>query len=293
MMFSQIQTTRRLLFTAGGASLLCACGRRAHAKGAAPVPVHPSAPASPTPTAPTPSPTPSATPSAGPASPTAALNVPAGSGAVAAGHPETGVHAGPKVIALTFDDGPSPIDTPHVLALLREHGVTATFFMIGKNVARYPDTAREVVEAGHLVGNHTWSHPDLGTLSRSGVHREIERTSETIAGICGVRPVLFRAPGGHFTRNSYAVCADLGLRSICWNVDPEDWSDPGVGTIASRVLTATRTGSIVLNHDGCLTDNLITAPGGPGDRSQTVDALRAYLPKLLEAGYRFTVPDNS
>ncbi|WP_266290751.1 polysaccharide deacetylase family protein [Kitasatospora sp. NBC_01287] len=203
------------------------------------------------------------------------------------------MHGGPKVVALTFDDGPSPIDTPHVLDILREHGVTATFFMIGMNVKRYPDTVRQVVEAGHQVGNHTWSHPDLGTLSRAGVRREIERTSDIIATTCGERPALFRAPGGHFTRNSYAVCADLGLRSICWNVDPEDWSNPGAAAITSRVLSTTRTSSIVLNHDGCLTDTLITAPGGPGDRSQTVDALRVYLPKLLAAGYRFTVPDRS
>ncbi|MCX4744961.1 polysaccharide deacetylase family protein [Kitasatospora sp. NBC_01287] len=219
--------------------------------------------------------------------------MPPGNSAAVTGRADTTVHGGPKVVALTFDDGPSPIDTPHVLDILREHGVTATFFMIGMNVKRYPDTVRQVVEAGHQVGNHTWSHPDLGTLSRAGVRREIERTSDIIATTCGERPALFRAPGGHFTRNSYAVCADLGLRSICWNVDPEDWSNPGAAAITSRVLSTTRTSSIVLNHDGCLTDTLITAPGGPGDRSQTVDALRVYLPKLLAAGYRFTVPDRS
>ncbi|GAB2714882.1 polysaccharide deacetylase family protein [Kitasatospora kifunensis] len=226
------------------------------------------------------------------ATPDAAGAVPPADTPQTPGEADSMVHAGPKTVALTFDDGPNPIDTPRVLEILREHGVIATFFMIGMNVKRYPDTVRAVLAQGHRIANHTWSHPDLGTLSKDGVRNELERTSDLIAETCGHRPVLFRAPGGFFTQNSYEVCAEMGLRPVLWDVDPEDWSDPGPDTIVQRVLSSIRTGSIVLNHDGALTDGLITAPGSDGDRSQTVDALRSYLPQLIDAGYRFTVPDG-
>ncbi|MFF7636486.1 polysaccharide deacetylase family protein [Kitasatospora sp. NPDC008050] len=306
MKVEQVIAPRRLLLTIGSATLLCACGRAATRASRAPAPLAPAGepsdstgpdgPGTQSPSAeattasPTPSPTPTPTPTP---TPSAAGTLPPADTAGAAGQADTMVHAGPKTVALTFDDGPNPIDTPRILDILHKYGVTATFFMIGMNVRRYPDTVRDVVAAGHRVGNHSWSHPDLGTLSKAGVRRELERTSDLIADTCGQHPVLFRAPGGHFTRNSYAVCAELGLRSVCWDVDPEDWSNPGAGTVVQRVVSDIRTGSIVLNHDGALTDGLITAPGSDGDRSQTVDALRVYLPQLIDAGYRFTLPDGS
>ncbi|WP_329577086.1 polysaccharide deacetylase family protein [Kitasatospora sp. NBC_01250] len=300
MNIDQIITPRRLVLTFGCATLLCACGRAGVRASRAPAPLasatgdasdDPSGSAEPSEASPSAAAT-SASPAPAP-TPSAAGTVPPADPAGAAGEADTMVHAGPKTVALTFDDGPNPIDTPRVLEILHKYGVTATFFMIGMNVRRYPDTVRDVVAAGHRIGNHSWSHPDLGTLSKAGVRRELQRTSDIIADTCGERPVLFRAPGGHFTRNSYAVCAEMGLRSVCWDVDPEDWSNPGAGTIVQRVLTDIRTGSIVLNHDGALTDGLITAPGSDGDRSQTVDALRVYLPQLVEAGYRFTLPDGA
>ncbi|QMU77854.1 polysaccharide deacetylase family protein [Streptacidiphilus sp. PB12-B1b] len=205
--------------------------------------------------------------------------------------PEYYVHAGAMALALTFDDGPSPVYTPEVLSILRQYRVTATFFMIGLNAARYPDTVRQVVEEGHTVGNHTWTHPDLGTLTRPQVRTELERTGDLLARLCGGRPSLFRAPGGFFTHATMDLCGELGLRPVSWSVDPEDWANPGADAIAQRVLRHARTGSIVLDHDGCLTDGAVPAPGGPADRSQTVTALRHYLPRLVDAGFRFTVPD--
>ncbi|MDH6115236.1 peptidoglycan/xylan/chitin deacetylase (PgdA/CDA1 family) [Kitasatospora sp. MAP12-15] len=197
-----------------------------------------------------------------------------------AADPEYYVHAGSMALALTIDDGPSADYTPQVLSILRQYGVTATFFMVGSNVDQYPDVARQVHDEGHLIGNHTWSHVDLGTLSADQTRDEIQRTSDIIAQVTdGTSPTLFRAPGGYFTHAAMAVCGDLGLAPISWSVDPEDWSNPGTSAIVDRVLSNATTGSIILNHDGL------------GDRSQTVSALQTYLPQLIDSGYQFVLPD--
>ncbi|MFE7122069.1 polysaccharide deacetylase family protein, partial [Streptomyces sp. NPDC057654] len=199
--------------------------------------------------------------------------------------PERTVRAGAMTLALTFDDGPSPLYTPKVLAILARHGVQATFFMLGANVAKYPDTVRQVADAGHVLANHSWSHPNLETLRRAQVRDQIRRTQDVIERTTGRRPVLFRAPGGHFADAAMAECATLGLRPISWSVDPEDWSNPGSRRIADRVLADARTGSIVLNHDGTLSGSDVPEHEGLADRTQTVEALGVYLPRLKAAGY--------
>jgi peptidoglycan/xylan/chitin deacetylase (PgdA/CDA1 family) len=205
--------------------------------------------------------------------------------------PESEVDAGALVMALTFDDGPSPQYTPQVLDVLRAHGVPATFFVCGDNVGRYPDVVRRIAAEGHALGNHSWSHPHLSGLSAADVRDQIQRTQDAVAKVAGRAPVLFRAPYGDFADASLAVCADLGLRPISWSVDPTDWANPGSDTIAARVLSAATTGSIVLNHDGTEGGDDDPAPGSGGDRSQTVAALKTYLPQLIAAGYTFTTPD--
>jgi peptidoglycan/xylan/chitin deacetylase (PgdA/CDA1 family) len=185
---------------------------------------------------------------------------------------------GPKVIALTIDDGPSPVYTPQVLAILREHGVTATFSMIGKSVTYYPAIARQVAEAGHTVINHTWDHANLTSLSAAAQRTEIARTSEAIHAATGVRPRMFRAPYGAWSPGVLKCCADDGLVPLDWSVDPRDWARPGVSQIVRTIMGTTRTGSIILEHDG------------GGDRAQTVAALKIAIPRLLSEGYRFAVP---
>jgi peptidoglycan/xylan/chitin deacetylase (PgdA/CDA1 family) len=205
--------------------------------------------------------------------------------------PETGVNGGPKVMALTFDDGPSPQYTPQVLDVLGDHDVLATFFVCGDNVGQYPDVIRRMVDEGHTIGNHTWSHPSLGKLSADEIRSEIQRTQDALTAVGAPAPVLFRAPYGDFSDTSLAVCADLGLRPISWSVDPEDWTNPGTDTIVSRVLAGAATGAIVLEHDGTEGGDNDPPPGTGGDRSQTVAALSSYLPTLLANGYTFTTPD--
>ncbi|MFI9101698.1 polysaccharide deacetylase family protein [Streptomyces fildesensis] len=205
--------------------------------------------------------------------------------------PETEVNAGSMVMALTFDDGPSPQYTPQVLDVLRAHSVHATFFVCGDNVGLYPDVVRRIAAEGHTVGNHTWSHPHLSDLSAADVRDQMQRTQDAVTKTGVHAPVLFRAPYGDFAAASLTVCADLGLRPISWSVDPTDWANPGSGTIADRVLAGAATGAIVLNHDGTEGGDSDPAPGSGGDRSQTVAALKSYLPALIEAGYTFTTPD--
>ncbi|WP_153459820.1 polysaccharide deacetylase family protein [Streptomyces kaniharaensis] len=185
-----------------------------------------------------------------------------------------------RVVALTLDDGPDPRYTPTVLALLQQHGIRATFFLIGENAVEHPELVREIADHGHHIANHTWSHPDLRRVSESRVRDELERTSDLLQRTTGRTPTWFRAPGGDWSDVSLQVGADLGMRPMAWSVDPRDWARPGTAAITDRILRDVRPGAIVLNHDG------------GGDRSQTVAALKAYLPALIDSGYFFTAPPN-
>jgi peptidoglycan/xylan/chitin deacetylase (PgdA/CDA1 family) len=185
---------------------------------------------------------------------------------------------GPKVIALTIDDGPSPVYTPQILAILDRYRVRAAFSMVGENVSYYPGVAREVAAAGHMIVNHTWDHANLSLLSAARTRTEIDHAAAEIHAAIGVVPRMFRAPYGTWTRSALNYCAKQGLTPLDWSVDPRDWSRPGVRAIVNTIMTTTKTGSIILGHDG------------GGDRSQTVAALADVIPRLLEDGYRFTVP---
>jgi peptidoglycan-N-acetylglucosamine deacetylase len=194
------------------------------------------------------------------------------------GEPVSTVKDGPKVVALTIDDGPSPVYTPQILRILHRYGVTASFSMVGRNAAAYPGVAREVIAAGHMIVNHTWNHYNLGYMSAVGVWDEIAQGTDAIHAATGERPGMFRAPYGVWPPAVFSYCAQAGLTPLAWSVDPRDWSRPGVRAIARTIVSDTRTGSVILEHDG------------GGNRSQTVAALKIWLPRLLDAGYQFTTP---
>ena len=194
------------------------------------------------------------------------------------GEPMYTVDDGPKVVALTIDDGPGPVYTPQILAILRRYGVTASFSMIGRNADTFRGVAREVAAAGHMIVNHTWNHYNLGYLPAAAVQDEIARATDAIHAATGQRPGMFRAPYGVWPPAVFRYCARAGLTPLAWSVDPRDWSRPGVRVIVRDIESDTRTGSIILEHDG------------GGNRSQTVAALKIWLPRLLEAGYQFTTP---
>ena len=177
-------------------------------------------------------------------------------------------------IALTFDDGPGSSYTAQILAILGHYHVHATFFVIGSQAATYTDLISQESKQGNSVGNHTWTHPDLTKLSSDQVYAEVQRTSEVIQADAGT-PTLFRPPYGHFNRQVQAIGASLGLSMILWNVDPRDWSRPGVNAIIQRVLDTTQNGAIILMYDG------------GGDRSQTVAALPTIITTLEQRGFQF------
>ncbi|GAA2665416.1 polysaccharide deacetylase family protein [Streptomyces vastus] len=184
---------------------------------------------------------------------------------------------GPTMV-LTFDDGPDPRYTPHVLRTLKAHDVRAMFFVCGSMVVEHKDMLRKMADEGHIVGNHTWSHPLLTRLRRSAIRSEMERTSEIIEKTYGERPGWFRAPYGAWNRAVFEFGAELGMEPLGWTVDTLDWQEPGARTIERRVMKGAAPGVVVLAHDA------------GGDRSQSIRALRDYLPRLLDSGYHLTVP---
>ena len=183
-----------------------------------------------------------------------------------------------RTMALTFDDGPDPRYTPRILDTLSNHDVRATFFVCGEMAVDNKDLLARMADEGHVVGNHTWSHPLLTRLTRARIRSEVERTSDVIEDAYGERPLWFRAPYGAWNRAAFQLGAEMGMEPLAWTVDSLDWTTPGTATIVERIEDGAAPGVVVLSHDA------------GGDRSQTVRALRRYLPRLLDDGYRFTVP---
>lgn len=181
-----------------------------------------------------------------------------------------------KKVALTFDDGPWPRQTDAVLQILRNEGVPAAFFFIGKQVKAHPDIVRRVVDAGHAVGNHTYHHVDLAATDGERLSQEIGGTSRAIRSACGVTPRWLRPPGGAVDADAYEAAASQGLRVVLWTVDPQDWRrNKTAAQIEAEVARAVRPGAVILLHDG------------GGDRSQMIRALPGIIKKVRARGYEF------
>lgn len=183
--------------------------------------------------------------------------------------------SGVSHVYLTFDDGPHPKYTAQILAILRRYGVKATFFEIGRNVARCPSMTRRVDQAGHSVQNHTWSHPNLRKVSSATFRSQVQRTDRALRRQTGYTPRCLRPPYGATNSVVRRRAAAVGKKIKLWSVDPRDWSRPGSSVIARRVLANVRSGSVVLMHDG------------GGDRRQTVADLPGILRTLKSRGYSF------
>jgi peptidoglycan/xylan/chitin deacetylase (PgdA/CDA1 family) len=182
-----------------------------------------------------------------------------------------------REVALSFDDGPAPLTTRFVRMLRADHAV-ATFFMTGEQVdPGYRSPLREELRSGDALGDHSWSHPDL--RSSADVSGQLRATREAIRRETGYTPCVFRPPYGDYDTAVIDAARALGLATILWDVDPSDYTLPGVGAIEQRVLAQTRPGSIILSHDG----------GGP--RAETLAAYPYIIRVLRRRGYRFvTVP---
>lgn len=154
---------------------------------------------------------------------------------------------GTGLVRLTFDDGPGAY-SEQVLDILKRYNVHATFYVIGRNVSRYPATMQRTVSEGHRIGNHSFSHADLTRLSRAGVEQELSSTQAAIQAVCGITPTAFRPPYGATNSTVQAVAASMGMSVDLWSIDTNDWMRPGSGAITQRVLANTSPGAVVLLH---------------------------------------------
>ena len=180
-----------------------------------------------------------------------------------------------KRIALSFDDGPHPTFTPKILALLEKHGIKATFFMIGCNVALYPSVAKAVKDGGHEIGNHTYSHPHMRQLTLEALTDEVRKTEKVLAENGISKPKLFRPPEGFRSKEQVRYLEDAGYQTIIWSLDTHDWQGKRADEIVSVVLNGVQGGDVLLFHDYTSRHNT------------TITALEQLIPRLLKDGYEF------
>lgn len=184
-----------------------------------------------------------------------------------------------KIIALTFDDGPDEVFTPQVLDILKKNDVKATFFLVGENLKQNKEIVKRQFEEGHEIGNHTYTHINVAKSGYDKVYEEITKTQEEIKEITGVEPKLFRPPYRAMSRNMCDIIKNKNMNIILWsNLDPRDWSNPGVYSIVNTIESKVGNGNIILLHDY---NNLRNS------KSQTIQALESVIPYLKEQGYKF------
>lgn len=192
------------------------------------------------------------------------------------------VGASNKVVALTFDDGPSLEWTPRILDKLKESGVKATFFMIGEHVKKYPELAKRVAGEGHEIGNHTYDHHVLIYYKMDELQREIKDAEAIIRDITGRGTTLFRPPKAWLTAREKKKIEEMGYKIILWTLNSKDWVNFDDKYIVRYIVHNVRPGDIILFHDG---GGVFTAEGG--SRKETVKTIPRLVEKLKDRGYKF------
>lgn len=196
----------------------------------------------------------------------------------------TGLPAGSKKLALTYDDGPNDPYTLRLLEVLAKHEVRATFFPMGRYVKHRPDLAREVAKAGHVIGNHTFSHPNLIVASSQRTTDELQQCEQALMETVGEHSRLFRPPFGGRRPGTLRIARRLGLKPVMWNVAGYDWRGNPADYIEQKVTRQVSGGNVLLLHDG-------DHAGFGADRSQTVIATGRLIARYKAEGYEFvTVP---
>jgi peptidoglycan/xylan/chitin deacetylase (PgdA/CDA1 family) len=188
-----------------------------------------------------------------------------------------------KMVALTFDDGPNPIYTRKILGVLSNHGIKATFFMVGQNVLKYPDLVITAHSHGHIIANHTFSHKKLNTLDKLAAEQEILDGNYAIFEVLGEYPLLLRPPYGICSRLYHQIVEELGLHTIMWSSTSDDFNVnlTSPTKIAYEILELVHPGAIILLHDG-----------GGKSRQKTVEALSLIIKELQKRDYKFvTIPE--
>jgi peptidoglycan/xylan/chitin deacetylase (PgdA/CDA1 family) len=214
------------------------------------------------------------------------LVLPGASGPVKAAEPVT-IRAGlpsEAEVALTFDDGPSPLYTPQILDLLAKYQAHATFFVLGCKVEKYPWLIKEMLRRGHEVGNHSFSHPRLTKTAQLDRERELETTSLDLELLgCPCKHMLIRPPYSAFDDRLVSYAAHTHRQVVLGNIDSGDWRGLDAGAIVQNVLTRVRNGAIIYFHD--------SDEKNRADRRPTVEALKTILPVLRYRGYKLVTVD--
>src|ERR1035437_8712963 len=197
----------------------------------------------------------------------------------------TGIARGTKQLALTYDVGPNDPHTLRLLQVLAGHGVQATFFWIGRYVQQRPEITRQIVNAGHIVGNHTFTHPLLIFKSADEIRQELSNCRSALQDVIGKHSNLFRPPFGGRRPATLRIARELGLQPVMWNVTGYDWNAPPATVIENKVARQMRGGDVILLHDGGH-----RALGA--DRSQTVIATDNLIRRYRDRGYEFVTVDE-
>ncbi len=185
-----------------------------------------------------------------------------------------------KMIAVTFDDGPSPSFTGQILDILKKYNAKATFFIIGEQAEKLPDLVKRQINEGHEIGNHMYRHREVFQMPMPEIKEDLEHSHRVIEGITGKPIRLYRPTSGYYNESIVGVAWSLEYIVILWSIDSKDWSGLRPGAIAKKILKKVKPGSIVLFHDL------------GGYRDTTVKTLEIVLPELTRRGYRFlTVSD--
>ncbi len=180
------------------------------------------------------------------------------------------------IAAITIDDGPHPTWTPLILDVLKEKNVKATFFAVGANVQAYPELAQRIVDEGHVLSNHSWSHANLRGLSAAQFAAEVDQTSDLITNTYNVSVQCVRAPGGDVDQVVIDRLAERGYTTMRWDTSTGDFLRKGVEYQVNAIMAGLHPGSVILVHDG------------GGDRSQTVESLAQIVDNVRAEGYTFT-----
>lgn len=200
-------------------------------------------------------------------------------------------------LAITFDDGPNPALTPKLLDLLEKYGARATFFVVGRYARECPEIVRETARRGHIVANHTLTHPNLFWMLPKAVEAELRETQEIVGGILGKAPVWFRPPFGF--RNPWVIgtAARLGMKTVMWTLIPGDWTPqpaerligkmrPIAANAGRNIASPNSTGDVLCLHDGG--HRALNA-----DRTHTLQALEHWLPRWRDAGLEFVTIEEA